>query len=84
MHSLFDERLQSGQCLVPLFGDTIKVVPDLLHRSGIELEEAPQSDLRPGDYGYAGTGDDAIHGEEELWERALTGTTAAVISNRPS
>ena len=38
--SVFDERLQSRQRLIPLLGDGIKIFPDSFHRLRIELEMA--------------------------------------------
>src|SRR5271166_5518383 len=40
VNSIFDERFQAGQCLVPLLRDKIEVAPQFLDGLRIELEEA--------------------------------------------
>ena len=37
-HSVLDERLQPGQCVIPLLGNEIEVLSHVLNRCGVEFK----------------------------------------------
>ena len=60
-HSVFDERLQPGQGLIPLLGNEIEVLPHLLNRRRVEFEQALPTCM------------DAMHDSDALQDSKMLG-----------